>query len=285
MKKVGSNLILASMFLIGLSLLLYPTISNWWNSNHQSQAVATYTEVVSTLDESKYEEKWQAAEEYNKKLAAKKEQNVFLTTEQQEEYNSQLKVEETDAMGYIEIPIIDCVLPMYHGTDEEELQAGVGHIEWTSLPVGGESTHSVISGHRGVPSAKLLSNLDKVVEGDFFVLHVLNERLTYQVDQILIVEPEDVKDLYIEEGKDLCTLVTCTPYGVNSHRLLVRGHRVDDSVVQELKIVADATQIDPTIVAVAVGVIVLIMILIVMFISNRIKNNQEKRREVQSENI
>lgn len=279
MKKVMQNFILAGMFLLGLSLLLYPTVSNWWNSNHQSRAVATYTEVVATMDDDKYKDKWQEAIDYNKRLAASMEQSLFLSESHKAEYEKMLLIENTDVMGYVEIPIIDCVLPMYHGTDEEQLQVGVGHLEWTSLPVGGENSHSVISGHRGVPSAKLLSNIDKLVEGDYFVLHVLDETLAYEVDQILIVEPDDVKDLYIEEGKDLCTLVTCTPYGINSHRLLVRGHRVDDNLVAESKIVADATQIDPTVVAIAIGVIIFIVMLIFTFIFDKIRYRNDKSEE------
>lgn len=279
MKKVMQNFILAGMFLLGLSLLLYPTVSNWWNSNHQSRAVATYTEVVATMDDDKYKDKWQEAIDYNKRLAASMEQSLFLSESHKAEYEKMLLIENTDVMGYVEIPIIDCVLPMYHGTDEEQLQVGVGHLEWTSLPVGGKNSHSVISGHRGVPSAKLLSNIDKLVEGDYFVLHVLDETLAYEVDQILIVEPDDVKDLYIEEGKDLCTLVTCTPYGINSHRLLVRGHRVDDNLVAESKIVADATQIDPTVVAIAIGVIIFIVMLIFTFIFDKIRYRNDKSEE------
>lgn len=279
MKKVMQNFILAGMFLLGLSLLLYPTVSNWWNSNHQSRAVATYAEVVATMDDDKYKDKWQEAIDYNKRLAASMEQSLFLSESHKAEYEKMLLIENTDVMGYVEIPIIDCVLPMYHGTDEEQLQVGVGHLEWTSLPVGGENSHSVISGHRGVPSARLLSNIDKLVEGDYFVLHVLDETLAYEVDQILIVEPDDVKDLYIEEGKDLCTLVTCTPYGINSHRLLVRGHRVDDNLVAESKIVADATQIDPTVVAIAIGVIIFIVMLIFTFIFDKIRYRKDKSEE------
>ena len=277
MKKIAQNLILAGIFLLGLSLMLYPSISNWWNSNHQSRAVASYSEVVATMDQNNYEEKWQEANAYNKRLASLHKQSVFLSEELEGEYNRMLVVEDTDVMGYVEIPVIDCTLPMYHGTDEEELQAGVGHLEWTSLPVGGESTHSVISGHRGVPSAKLLSNLDKVVVGDYFVIHVLNQSLTYQVEKILIVEPDDVNDLYIEEGEDLCTLVTCTPYGINSHRLLIRGHRVDDNLVPELRIASDATQIDPYLVAVVIGVFVLCIMLIFVFVSDRIRYGKVKK--------
>ena len=284
MKKVAQNIALTAMFLLGLSLLLYPTISNWWNSSHQSRAVASYTEVVASMDKSKYEAKWQDAVNYNKNIATLQKSAVFLSEEQKAAYARQLKVEDTEVMGYVEIPIIDCVLPMYHGTREEELQVGVGHLEWTSLPVGGESTHSVISGHRGVPSAKLLSNLDKVVEGDYFVLHVLDKSLTYQVDQIHIVEPDDIDFLYIEEGEDLCTLVTCTPYGINSHRLLVRGHRVDDSLVPELKVASDATQIDPYLVALVLGVFIFFGMIIFVFISDKIREKKD-RKEVHSEKL
>lgn len=228
MKRVRiSTLLLIFILLVGLSFLLYPTVSNLWNSFHQSKAVASYVKEVEELEEADYEQIWQNAAEYNEKLAKSSQQQI-LTDAEKAEYESQLLTGKTDVMGYVEIPAIGCKLPIYHGTDEAVLQVAIGHLEWTSLPVGGESTHCVISGHRGLPSAKLFTNLDQLVEGDIFQLHVLKETLTYEVDQILVVKPKDLTALKIEEGKDYCTLMTCTPYGVNSHRLLVRGHRIEN---------------------------------------------------------
>lgn len=169
-------------------------------------------------------------------------------------------------MGYVEIPGIDVSLPIYHGTSEEVLQVAVGHIEGSSLPVGGESTHCVISGHRGLPSARLFTDLDQLAEGDIFTLRVLDETLTYEVDQIHVVEPDDITLLEIVEGEDLCTLVTCTPYGVNSHRLLVRGHRVENREDGVMRIIADAMQIDPRFVAPVIGAPILLAALLVMIL-------------------
>lgn len=224
MKKKGivSTIILILVFLSGLSLLLYPTLSDWWNSLHQSRTIARYAEAVANLDNDSYEALWTAAKDYNKSLVQKFNRFV-LSDAEREEYESLLNISGNGIIGYIEIPTIGCSLPIYHGTDSAVLQIAVGHIEGSSLPVGGESTHCVLSGHRGLPSAKLFTNLNKLTEGDTFMLRVLDETLTYEVDQILIVEPEQVKALDIEADKDYCTLVTCTPYGINSHRLLVRG--------------------------------------------------------------
>ena len=228
-KKSGkfTTIILILILIAGLSLLLYPSISDYWNSLTQSRAIANYVEKVANMDAHQYDELWAAAEAYNQSLS---EQGTLyhLKEEQKAEYESLLNVSGTGVMGYIEIPDINCVLPIYHGTEESVLQIAVGHLEWTSLPVGGESTHCVISGHRGLPSAKLFTDLDKVEVGDLFMLRVLDEVLTYEVDRILIVEPQETEALQIVEGKDLCTLFTCTPYGINTHRMLVQGHRVDN---------------------------------------------------------
>lgn len=226
MKKHLSTIALILVLLAGVSLLLYPTVSDYWNARHASKAVADYTQNVQALDQDAYDELLAAAEDYNRSLLTR-ENGFFLTEEQQAQYESLLDISGTGIMGYIEIPSINVSLPIYHGTSDSVLQIAVGHLDWTSLPVGGESTHCVLSGHRGLPSAKLFTNLDQIVEGDTFIIRVLDEVLTYEVDRILIVEPEDVTALQIESGKDLCTLVTCTPYGINSHRLLVRGHRVE----------------------------------------------------------
>ena len=262
MKKHGTTIILLIVFIVGLSLLLYPTFADWWNSMHQSRAVASYVEQVANIDEDQYEGLWNAAWEYN--MSIKDRANTFvLSDEEKEEYAQLLNVGGTGIMGYIEVPSIGVTLPIYHGTDESVLQVAIGHLEWTSLPVGGQSSHCVVSGHRGLPSARLFTDLDKLVVGDLFMIRVLDEILTYEVDQILIVEPHETDALMPERGQDLCTLVTCTPYGINSHRLLVRGHRVEtQEEAQAVRVTADATQIKPIIVAPLVALPILLILLI-----------------------
>ena len=276
MKKKKRNWItpfLILILLVGLSLLLYPTVSDYWNSFHQSRAIASYAEDVAKLDTVQYDDLWKAAKKYNEALA-KGDINYVLKDEQKENYESLLNVSGTGVMGYIEIPSINCSLPIYHGTDEAALQIAVGHLEWTSLPTGGESTHCVLSGHRGLPSAKLFTDLDRLVEGDIFVLRVLDEVLTYEVDQILIVEPEETEDLQIEKGKDYCTLVTCTPYGINTHRLLVRGHRIENLEESGIvRVTADAIQIEPLFVAPIVAIPMLLVLLIILLLRKKKKDN------------
>lgn len=274
MKKKKDNYITLLLFLIllaGLSLLLYPSVSDYWNSLHQTRAIATYAEEVANLNQDQYDEIWAAAESYNASLTDRV--NAYrLSDAQKEEYQQLLNVSGLGIMGYIEIPEIDVSLPIYHGTEDTVLQVAVGHLEWTSLPVGGESTHCVLSGHRGLPSAKLFTNLDKLREGDTFLLRVLDEILTYEVDQILIVEPQDTAALEIVEGQDYCTLVTCTPYGINTHRLLVRGHRIDN--IEEgktVRVTADAIQIEPLFVAPVVAIPMLLILLILLLLPRRRK--------------
>lgn len=268
-KKNLSSIILVLIFIIGLSLLLYPSFSDYWNSFHQSRAIASYAQTVTTIDDDQYEKMWAQAQEYNTTLA-KKQNRWVLSEEECEEYESLLNIGGTGIIGYIEIPNIKVSLPIYHGVDEAVLQIAVGHIEGSSLPVGGEGTHCVISGHRGLPSAKLFTNLDEMEEGDLFMMRVLDETLTYEVDQIRIVEPEDLSALDIEEGKDLCTLVTCTPYGINSHRLLVRGHRVENlESASSIRVTADAMQIDPVMVAPVIAVPILLILLIWLLVHYR----------------
>lgn len=268
-KKNLSSIILVLIFIIGLSLLLYPSFSDYWNSFHQSRAIASYAQSVTTIDDDQYEKMWAQAQEYNTTLA-KKQNRWVLSEEEYEEYESLLNIGGTGIIGYIEIPNIKVSLPIYHGVDEAVLQIAVGHIEGSSLPVGGEGTHCVISGHRGLPSAKLFTNLDEMEEGDLFMMRVLDETLTYEVDQIRIVEPEDLSALEIEEGKDLCTLVTCTPYGINSHRLLVRGHRVENmESANSIRVTADAMQIDPVMVAPVIAVPILLILLIWLLVHYR----------------
>ena len=264
MRKHLSTILLILIFLVGLSLLLYPTVSDYWNSLHQSRAIAQYAEQVANLDNDVYEQLWADADAYNRTLPGMAQRYV-LTDEEKEAYEQLLDPSGTGVMGYVEIPEISCSLPIYHGTDEAVLQIAIGHIEGSSLPVGGESTHCVLSGHRGLPSAKLFTDLDKLDTGDTFILRVLDETLTYEVDRILIVEPHELSALEIEEGRDYCTLVTCTPYGVNTHRLLVRGHRVENQEeAKAVRVTADAMQIDPVIVAPLVAVPLLLLLLVVL---------------------
>ena len=272
MKWLKQNLITVILVLIlltGLSLLLYPTVSDYWNSLHQSRAIATYSEAVAEIDDNNYEMLWEEAKEYNERLKEKKNR-LYLDDEERKEYESLIDVSGNGIIGYIEIPKISVALPIYHGTDEGVLQIAIGHIEGSSLPVGGAGTHCVLSGHRGLPSAKLFTNLDELVIGDEFIIRVLDETLTYEVDQIRIVEPGDLSDLEIEEGKDLCTLVTCTPYGINTHRLLVRGHRVENKKeAKSIRVTADAIQIDPQLVAPVAAVPMLLILLIWLLVHYR----------------
>ena len=225
MKRRLSTILFGVVFIAGLSLLLYPTVSDYWNSFHQSRAIASYVDAVDNTDEQKLDEMRKAAQEYNEKLLSKQDR-YEMSDQDKAEYESLLDVSGTGVMGYVEIPSIKVSLPIYHGTDNTILQIGVGHIEGSSLPVGGPSTHCAISGHRGLTSSKLFTDIDQMAEGDTFKLYILGETLTYEVDQIRIVLPDELNDLKIEEGQDYCTLITCTPYGVNSHRLLIRGHRI-----------------------------------------------------------
>ena len=267
MRNKLTTILLVLAFFAGLSLLLYPTVSDYWNSLHASQAVADYAENVRNLEAEKYEQVLQDARNYNQMLPYK-HTTFALSEEDKGAYDTLLDISGTGVMGYIEIPTINISLPVYHGTEDAVLQIAVGHLEWSSLPVGGEDTHCVLSGHRGLPSAKLFTNLDKLVVGDKFVMRVLDEVLTYEVDQILIVEPTDVSTLIIEAGKDLCTLVTCTPYGINSHRLLVRGHRIENQEeAQAIRVTSDAIQIEPLIVAPAVALPMLLVLLMILLVS------------------
>ena len=228
-KRKGAGLILI-ILLLGAAILLYPTFSNLWNRMHSSVAIDDYDGRLIEMDDTKKAQMLEAAKQYNRQLSS-----TFAAYEldeaQMAEYESLLDITKDGIMGYIEIPSIQLKLPIYHGTEENVLQVGVGHLEWTSLPVGGEPSHCVLVGHRGLPSAELFSNLDKLTKGDNFRISVLGEELLYEVDQISTVLPEDVSQLKLEEGKDYCTLVTCTPYGINTHRLLVRGHRIENESV------------------------------------------------------
>ncbi|GAA6493579.1 class C sortase [Candidatus Bariatricus faecipullorum] len=232
MKKRTTTIIFAILFLAGLSLLLYPFIANEWNNYRQKRLMSNYEEVVAEKEaagEIDYEAEWEKARAYNDALLPSILPDSFAVAEasdEDEEYMSALNLAGDGIMGSVEIPKIDITLPIFHTTEEDVLEQAAGHLEGSSLPVGGESTHAVISAHRGLPSAALFTDLDKLEEGDHFLIHVLDDTLCYEVDQITVVEPEETDTLAVVEGEDLVTLLTCTPYGVNSHRLLVRGHRV-----------------------------------------------------------
>ncbi|MDO4620215.1 MAG: class C sortase [Lachnospiraceae bacterium] len=268
------NLILVLVVVTGLGLLAYPTVADWWNNMHQSRAIASYVEQVSDLSKEENKKLYEEAVSYNKGLLLR-DNRYQLTDEELQTYNSILDVTGTGIMGYINIPKININLPIYHGTEDTILQIAIGHIEGTSLPVGGKGTHCVVSGHRGLASAKLFTDLDKLTEGDTFQLQTLNYTMTYEVDQIRIVLPHELEDLDIDPEQDLCTLVTCTPYGINTHRLLVRGHRVENAA-DEISVTADAIKIDPTLVAPVIGAVLVVLLLIWGMISS-IAGRRKKR--------
>lgn len=274
-KRHLSTILLVLMLITGVSLLIYPSFSNWWNSFHQSRAVASYTEMVAHINDDEYGQILENAERYNKDIGDKG-LKWQLTDQEKEQYEKQLDISGNGIMAYIEIPRINIVLPVYHGTDESVLQTAIGHLEGTSLPVGGENSHCVLSGHRGLPSARLFTDLDRLTVGDTFVLNVLDEVLTYEVDRIRIVLPSDLSELMIEEGKDFCTLVTCTPYGVNTHRLLVRGRRIETRSSLSIRVTADAMLVDRVIVAVAFGVPILLIIIMVWLIVSGLQRRNKR---------
>ena len=253
--------------LVGIGLLVYPSIANYWNQFHQSRAIMSYSEAVDSMNAEDYEKILDSAREYNARLAERGIHFVMNDAERAE-YEKELNIDETGIMGYVSIPKFHIRAPIYHGTDESVLQIAIGHLESTSLPVGGENTHVQISGHRGLPSARLFTDLDKIREGDTWTLTILNETLTYECDQIRIVEPEDMSELQLIEGKDLCTLITCTPYGINTHRLLVRGHRVPNAQ-GSADVTADGIQIEPVYIAPVLAIPGIILLLIILLISTR----------------
>ena len=269
-RKHISTIFIILIFLVGLGFISYPTVSNLWNQAHQSRAIATYSKQVEKLDDSENKKMLKAARKYNKSLL-KKSDHWKLSKKDKKKYESLLDVSGTGIMGYIEVPKIDCSLPIYHGTDEGALQIAIGHLEGSSLPVGGKNTHCVLSGHRGLPSARLFTDLDQMEEGDIFILNILGRKLAYEVDQIRVVLPEEMSDLEVIEGKDLCTLDTCTPYGINTHRLLVRGHRTKyvEEKVEEQKEVQTKKMDTRLLIAGAAGAVILAVIIIAVVIRRR----------------
>ena len=265
-KNLLTVLMGAGMF-VGIVLLLYPSVANYWNSFHQTRAIASYTDTVSSMSKEDYKSVLDSAREYNKRLAETGMRWV-MTDAEKAEYEKELSIDETGIMGYVSLPKFHIKCPVYHGTDESVLQIAVGHLESSSLPVGGESTHTLISGHRGLPSARLFTDIAKVKEGDVWTITVLNETLTYECDQIRVVLPDDLSELKIVEGEDLCTLITCTPYGINTHRLLVRGHRIPN-VDGIADLTADGIQIEPIFIAPFLAVPILIILIILMIVTSR----------------
>ena len=268
-KWIKRNLLTVIMvigMLAGVFLLLYPSVANYWNTFHQTRAIASYTEAVTNMSREDYTKILESARAYNKNLAETGMRWV-MTDAEKAAYEKELNIGD-GIMGYISIPKFHIRCPIYHGTDEAILQVAIGHLDGTSLPVGGKSTHTVVSGHRGLPSARLFTDIDKIKEGDTWTITVLNETITYECDQIRIVLPDDLSDLKIEKGKDLCTLVTCTPYGINTHRLLVRGHRVPNAN-GSADVTADAIQIEPIYIAPFLAGPVLLILLIILLISTR----------------
>ena len=278
MRKNLSTIILILIFLVGLSVMLYPSVSDAVNRKHQSRAVAGYAEEVEQLSDADYQAYFDAADAYNRQLNTTP--NAFYKPDLVSGYAQTLDISGTGIMGYITIPKISVELPIYHGTDEGVLQVAAGHLEGSSLPVGGAGTHAVISAHRGLPSAKLFTNLDELEVGDRFTITVLNRVLTYEVDQISIVLPTEVDQLLPTEGMDYVTLMTCTPYGINTHRLLVRGKRVETTESQKhIRVAADAFRIEPIIVAPILAIPMLLAALVGVLVAPHLRKRSKRRRK------
>lgn len=278
-KKSGSasTIILVAIFFVGLSVLLYPTVSDFWNEKRQSQAIVNYDDLIVDLTPEDYTELFSKANIYNQKI--RNMSFPFLNHKDiADEYNSTLDVNGDGMMGYITIEKIKVQLPIYHGTSDKVLNSAVGHVEGSSIPVGGESTHAVLSAHRGLPSAKLFTNLDKVEVGDIFTIRILDSTITYQVDQILIVLPHETEALNLVPGEDYCTLVTCTPYGINTHRMLVRGTRIENIEPDRvINVITEAYQIDPLIVTPAVAAPMLGVLLVILIVKSRKSGKNRKQ--------
>ena len=264
MRSKKSTIILLVSFFIGLSVLLYPSISSYWNSKTQSEAIVDYESMLSQYKPEDYAAIFAEADAYNKQLAQLNE--PLVEHNRLPDYNSILNVGGTGMMGYITVPKISQELPVYHGTSDGVLSVAVGHLQGTSLPVGGENTHCVVSAHRGLPTAVLFTHLDRMEIGDLFYFTILDRTITYEVDQIRIVDPDDASLLQIKDGKDYCTLLTCTPYGINTQRLLVRGHQIDASQTRNLYVANEAYRIEPLVVMPIVALpIIFVLLVYVMF--------------------
>lgn len=283
MKKKAGNLVICIIFLAGLSLLLYPFVANQWNNYRQKQLISGYDQVVSEKEAAEgidYDAERKKAEDYNEALLPCVLPDSFALAESSgvdPVYMNTLNIAGDEMMGSVEIPKINIKIPIYHTTEEEVLNKGAGHLEGSSLPVGGANTHAVISAHRGLPSASLFTDLDQLKEGDHFLIHVLNETLCYEVDKISVVKPEDTSALAVEDGQDLVTLLTCTPYGVNTERLLVRGHRVpyvEEEVKEEKTVLSGSSLHTNYLLWVFVGLSVTALFIFVLYL----KETKLKRR-------
>ena len=277
MKKHILNIVIILMFVIGFSVLLYPAISEYINSKHASRIIASYNETVKNSDEAELKQLIDEADDYNKRLS--QNSSAFYIPDLVSGYDDALDITGNGVMGYIDIDKLNLELPIYHGVSKEVLQIGVGHLPGTSLPVGGESTHAVLSGHRGLPSAKLFTDLNEMEVGDTFTVTVLDRVYTYEVDQIKVVLPSETSDLQIVKGEDYCTLMTCTPYGINTHRLLVRGVRIESAeAVRKVGVVVknEAFRIDPLIVMPIVAIPFLLIAITAVFIRDKKKNQKKK---------
>lgn len=278
-KKIRGKIVtgvLVALMLIGFSLVLYPTAANWWNQKRQTTVMRNYDEIINKLTNEEYRKIIDGAEQYNLEWSKKNTFNTFLTEEEFAVYDKVFSGIDSDAMGYITVPAINVSLAVYQGTDDAVLRVGIGHIDWSALPVGGAGTHCVLSGHTGLPSARLFTDLPKLVVGDTFTLNILDKVYTYEVDQIRIVLPHETDDLLPTAGRDLCTLMTCTPYGVNSHRLLVRGHRVENASVVSGRVQANAMRISQLVVAVFIGFPIILLLFIGALIFMRPKKNTKR---------
>jgi len=290
MKKKSSKIVIILIFLAGLSLLLYPLVANQWNNHRQKQLISNYESVISDKEAAgniDYAAEMKKAEAYNDALLPSILPDSFAvadaSTETDSSYEDSLNIAGDGMMGIVEIPKIAIKLPIYHGTGDEVLQKAAGHLEGSSLPIGGESTHAVISAHRGLPSASLFTDLDQLEIGDHFLIHVLDETLCYEVDQILVVDPEDTSALAVEDGEDLVTLLTCTPYGVNTQRLMVRGHRVpyeEQAVADEQTPLSGFSLHTNYLLGVVVGIVITGVFILILFIrEKKLQKKAAKQKE------
>ena len=282
-KKKGlsiTSVLLGLIFLAGIGVLLYPTVSDWWNSFHTSRAIANYQAAVDNVTLEERAAMIAAARDYNERLA-RKGLHFTLTPEEKEEYDRLLDITGTGIMGYVTIPVISVNLPIYHSTEEAVLQTAVGHLEGTSFPVGGDSAHAALSGHRGLPSARLFTDLDRLQEGDIFTITVFDETMTYMIDQIRIVLPTEIEDLEITPGEDYCTLITCTPYGINTHRMLVRGTRIEN--IKELHVPAEAVLLPSYYMMLGIGLPMLFVVLLVLVLRSGPKGPRRTYKELVQE--
>lgn len=278
-KKDYSNLILVLMLFVGLSVLLYPSVSDWWNSRVQSRVIVDYEAMLKNMRPEDYTAVFAEADRYNEQI--RQVDYPLMYYDRVPGYEEALNVTGNGIIGYITIEKIQVELPVYHGTSDAVLNVAAGHVQGTSLPCGGESTHSVISAHRGLPSAKLFTDLDDLELGDVFTLTVLDRLLTYQIDQIMIVKPNEVDPLYVTEGEDYCTLITCTPYGINTHRLLVRGTRVDTPQEKNIYIATEAYKLDSLILTPIAAAPMLLVLLVILLLKHPNKKPEEQGRSAQ----